>query len=406
MHLELNRPEVLEEPVLEGENEADALGTSFNGSVIREGGLFRMWYQAYPSIWDGTDDSAFVGCVESDDGLTWRRPGYGLIEVAGSKQNQLTNLPFHCPSVFVDPDADSEQRFRAFGFSHKGQIGKDYPQKVNRWGYFTACSTDGIRWDIESPEPTWPGGDVITSTWDSYADHARIMLKRGFFKGGIRRRAFSEASWKNGEASEALRVLVPDDYDDVRARQAGFFSADYYGLGIYPTSGATFGFLWNFRHMPSEQGRGLYGRVDVSVVYQLAGGGCWQHVPGRPDWLSTADAPEWARGAIYTASAPLEVGDETWMYFSGTEGWHGWYGEGVKSDEWREKKQLSSIGLARWKRNRILGYRSELRDTIELIPRKAEEEAKANKMMTESHTHIHFIFLFLISPSFKVKPYI
>ena len=62
MQVVLNRPSVLDQPVLWGASDADAAGASIYGSVIREGGLFRMWYQAWPRGWDG-GNVVSVGCV-------------------------------------------------------------------------------------------------------------------------------------------------------------------------------------------------------------------------------------------------------------------------------------------------------------------------------------------------------
>ena len=42
-----------------------------------------MWYQAWPESWDGEDVVA-VACAESEDGLNWHRPDYGLVECGGS----------------------------------------------------------------------------------------------------------------------------------------------------------------------------------------------------------------------------------------------------------------------------------------------------------------------------------
>ena len=86
IRLVLNKPTVLEEPVLQGDSTADALGCSIYGSVIDDGGTFRMWYQAWPRDWDGSDEVS-VACAESDDGVNWRRPSCGLVECSGGKQN-------------------------------------------------------------------------------------------------------------------------------------------------------------------------------------------------------------------------------------------------------------------------------------------------------------------------------
>lgn len=379
MRVVLNSPTVLAEPVLEGACDADATGVSIYGSVIRDGGVFRMWYQAWPRDWNG-DDVITVACVESDDGLSWRRPRYGLVECMGSKDNPLTDLPFHCPSVFIDPDADPGARYRAFGYTAPYKFAGRFPQTVNAPGYYTAHSGDGLHWTLDSLDPTWPSGDVITSTWDPVSQCAQVMMKTNRFLGGMFRRAFSAATWSKGIASEPVPALFPDDYDDLVARARGFNSADYYGVGLMPTEGPTIGFLWNFRHQlplgqhPTVGHYGQIGCVDLSVVYQIERGGCWRHVSGRPDWLSSRDALDWARGAIYTAASPVDVGDETWLYFCGSTDRHGWCGDGVDYSEWSKgvhaQGGFAKIGVARWVKNRIIGLQADLVERVRLDPRK------------------------------------
>ena len=131
-------PHVCEEPVLVGETFIDDFGCSIYGSVLHDGGRFRMWYQAWAQENDGTD-SLCIGCVESDDGIHWTRPSHGLIERGGSRDNHLTGLPLHAPSVIIDPHVDDDRRYRAFGY-HVPSDGR---------GYYTAHSADGLRWTIE-----------------------------------------------------------------------------------------------------------------------------------------------------------------------------------------------------------------------------------------------------------------
>jgi len=391
MRLVLNRPTVLDEPVLQGDSDADATGASIYGSVIRDQGVFRMWYQAWPRDWNG-DDVITVGCVESDDGLEWRRPAYGLVECLGSTANQLTDLPFHSPSVLVDPDAGPGQRYRAFGYTAPRKFAGRFAQTVNASGYFTAHSADGLHWTLDSLDPLWQPGDVISSVWDPAAGGARVALKTGRFLGGMSRRAFSTAEWRQGQASAPVPALFPDELDDVAARARGFHTADYYGVSLLPTPGPTIGFLWNFRHqLPAAQhwSVGHYGNtgcVDLSVVYQLERGGCWRHVPGRPDWLASRDAPEWARGGLYTASSPLEVGEETWLYFCGTVDRHGWCGVDVDYSAWsraaHERRGFAKIGLARWVTHRIIGAQADLVERLALSARPAAEGRLALNAVT------------------------
>jgi hypothetical protein len=372
MRLVLSSPQVKEEPVLMAGSPVDASGASVYGSVIRDGGVYRMWYQAWPQGWTGQDVVA-VACAESDDGIHWRRPNHGLVEFAGNKNNHLTDMPFHSPSVVIDPTAPAARRYRAFGYTEPGRIDARYPQKVNRPGYFSAYSSDGLHWEMDSSEPFWPYPDVITSVWDAKRGCVRLMMKRTHILRGMIKRCFYTSEWSNGKFSEPVRALMPDEYDDIRAQTLGFNSGDYYGMGWMPTDGPTVGFLWNFRHqLPLGINCGSIGRVDLSIVYQTELNGRWQHVPGRPTWLSADQAPQWARSALYTAAASLDVGDESRLYFTGTLDGHGWCGADVDYNEWMktvaEQNGFARIGLLCWQKDRLMGYRANHREWIQITP--------------------------------------
>ena len=382
LRLVLNPPAVLEDPVLWGSSPADASGASLYGSVIRESGRFRMWYQAWPQDWNGEDVVA-VACAESEDGLNWRRPDYGLIDCGGTRHNHLTDLPFHSPSVFVDPHAQPEARYRAFGYTAPKKLDARYAARVNRPGYYTAHSADGLHWQLGGADPVWPHGDVITTVWDAQADCAHIALKSSGPAAGMHRRRFYNAQWARNQATAPVSALIPDEHDDTGARARGFHTADYYGVGLMPTAGPTIGFLWNFRHQPPLGGSafslahyGHMGNVDLSLVYQLERGGRWWHLPGRPDWLRALDAPSWARGALYTAASPIEVGEETWLYFTGTRDRHGWCGHEVDYDAYTKRVAaeggFARIGLAKWRRHRLIGYQAVLPERLHLSPRASE----------------------------------
>lgn len=377
VYLVQRKPDVLEQPVMEGSSEVDGMGVSIYGSVIKDGGLFRMWYQAWPKqpLKDG--DSALVACAESDDGLSWRKPSHRVMEWGGSRDNHLTNLPFHSPSVMIDPTAPPEARYRAFGCTGRRKQ-KDLPQGFDlpvsaNYAYYSARSADGLHWTVDGPAPAWTGEDVITAAWDPWAAQAIAAFKRGGQSAGMYRRRFFTATWAGGRCSEPVSALVPDEYDDQLARARGFESADYYGLGLYPGPTVTIGFLWNFLHQPplgsADIGRyGSIGCVSVSLIYQLERGGRWHHLSGRPDWMSPLEMPDWASGAIYTAASPIEVGDETWLYFTGTRDRHGWAGDQVKVTDLVGDLGRMRIGLARWPRGRLIGYESRLRGIVTLKP--------------------------------------
>jgi hypothetical protein len=359
------------EPVLAPDPHSlvDAGGTSCFGTVLRDGGKFRMWYQAWPRDWNGRN-SPLVGYAESDDGIAWQRPTLGLVEYS-NRPNNLCNLGFHSPAVFIDPDAPASHRYRATGGADAGTTPAG--QLVTLRGYFTAHSADGLYWTLDAPAPRWLSSDVIMSIYHPQQRRGIVALKYTPRYLNFPRRSIWTAELRDGEWSEAHCALVPDEFDDVCALSRGFASGDYYGMGMMPAGSGTAGFIWQFRHtLPRTQGRqtGVFGTMDVSLAYQCSPGDRWLHLPGRQDFMSHR-AFEWSRGGIYTASGTVEVGDEQRLYFCGAQESHGWY----LDDQWRidEKwKQqmieggMDRIGFAHWPKDRLFGFRADPEGILEL----------------------------------------
>ncbi|MBS3761735.1 MAG: hypothetical protein KGZ25_00400, partial [Planctomycetes bacterium] len=240
-----SKPVVRETPVLIGDNAVDGLGAVIYGTVLRDGGIYRMWYQAFPKAWGGGDVS-YVGYAESDDGDEWRKPELGLVESGGDAKNNLTDLGFHAPSVFIDPTAPATHRYRGVGCAMRHREGSF--QQIVGSGYYLAHSSDGLHWELSDTWPAWEGVDVITSVYHPARACAQVALKRLARYRGIPRRAIWEGAVVDGEPQPCRRALVPDDFDDVAAAARGFASGDYYGMGMQPAGQGTVGFLWNFRH--------------------------------------------------------------------------------------------------------------------------------------------------------------
>ncbi len=390
----LNRPTVREEAVFQGEGEIDGLGVSY-GCVVRDGGRYRMWYQAWPQAWDGLDVHC-AGLAESDDGLNWKRCSCGAVEVNGSKHNSLTDLPVHCANVIIDASAKSEERYRVFGFfrphAAKGLPG-NFAHLANYHGYVTGISADGIHWPAEKIEPLWPHADVMTVAALPEGG-VLLMMKRERLLRGLLRRTFYSSVWRDGKLSSPVEALAPDVLDDQMSIEKGYLSADYYGVSMDPRDdGSIAGFLWNFRHQsplrsnqPEYQVNwGDFGQVDVSLISQFSRGGAWYHFPGRPTWLDSTNAPCWAFGCIYPSPTVLHTGNESRLYFSGSREYHGWAGAGQDyASYFRQSHQeggFSRIGLASWPKDRLAGLDARFPEKLYLscwaVPEK-EQSLKLN----------------------------
>ena len=77
--------------------------------VIHEDGRYRMWH------WSQTKEGRFNCYQESDDGMRWERPELGFVDFRGSTANNLisSHEEFEIDSVFVDPTAGPEERYKA-----------------------------------------------------------------------------------------------------------------------------------------------------------------------------------------------------------------------------------------------------------------------------------------------------
>jgi len=365
------RPSVRQEPVLDGDSFVDGTGVTIYGSVLHDGGTYRMWYQAWPRDWTG-QDVALVGYAESHDGVAWKKRDLGLCSY-GPGDNNLTDMGFHSPSVFIDPDAPGDRRYRAVGYTGPRYAGA--PQGLRSAGYYTAHSADGLSWSLDSTEPTWPGGDVVTAVYHPGRNRGLVALKLNPRYRAIPRRSLWQAELRGGAWSEAHRALVPDDFDDVAAAARGFASGDYYGMAQQPAAMGTVGFVWQFRHTLPRTAKpgaeaGVFGSTGVTLAFQEGPGDCWQHAPGRRDFVA-CDAFPWARGGLYTASTPIEAGDMHRLYVCGARETHGWY----VSNEWkvleRWRKHLIEQGFGRitfveWPKWRLFGYRADPEGILEL----------------------------------------
>lgn len=136
-------------------------------TVMKDGDRFRAVYRssnpAYKGeLYDG-NPGEMTCYAESRDGHEWTRPHLGLVEINGSRENNvvLRASPFsHNFSPFLDdrPDVPADQRFKAIaGLSDhavKNAQTRTPGEAVDiRGGLYTFASPDCIHWRQLSPEP-------------------------------------------------------------------------------------------------------------------------------------------------------------------------------------------------------------------------------------------------------------
>jgi predicted GH43/DUF377 family glycosyl hydrolase len=137
-------------------------------SVIKDGGIYKMWYCGYDVVVDGngTDGHANIGYATSTDGINWTK--YSGNPVLSTGINSWDSILVQDPHVIKENGI----YYMWYGGNDVGSYG----QKV---GY--AWSSDGINWIKSSANPVLTNG--ITGEWDSNtASFPSILNDNGIYK--------------------------------------------------------------------------------------------------------------------------------------------------------------------------------------------------------------------------------
>ena len=141
-------------PVMEGDEEDWETGIGWL-NVIKENNLYRTWHMSYTS-----EKEAIVGYAESEDGIHWVKPKLGIIDINGSKENNVVydggfqggGLEFG--NVFHDPHGRADEQYKMVYACGAARGEKELRAESARVGIHLeitgnvrgASSPDGIHW--------------------------------------------------------------------------------------------------------------------------------------------------------------------------------------------------------------------------------------------------------------------
>ena len=140
-------------------------------TLLREGGRYRMWYNSYHADRRGLG----VSYAESQDGLSWRKPSQGHIEIAGSAGNNVVfeggygGTTPELGNVFRDPNAHPGEEYKmVYADWIDSELFEARPPGVEYNGALRgASSPDGIHWKryTKNFSNHYPDSQN-TATWD------------------------------------------------------------------------------------------------------------------------------------------------------------------------------------------------------------------------------------------------
>ena len=299
-------------PVVPRDKPWEGWGPYMYGTVMWDEGKLKMWYQCISGA------HGFVGYAESRDGLKWDKPNLGIVDYEGCSANNIvaTNHQFHIPSVIKvrDPES-SERQWAMYGYARE-------------LGPHVAFSKDGLRWSVRPDDKAlFKSSDVTNFFYDPYEKRYVCTYKTA----NRRHRAVGIALSKDGlEWSKPVEgaVVGADDLDPD--------ASQFYGMPVFPYQGMYIGLPWIYHsrwikygeysspEVMYEAEKGSPCTVDVQFAWSwnLIS---WTRTPERKPFIALGPPGSFDSSMIYTARAPVIVGDKLYFYYGGFDKVHNDY---------------------------------------------------------------------------------
>lgn len=308
---------------------------SIYGSVIKDGGVFKMWYK---SVTNG--DSSCICYATSTDGLNWEKPSLGLFSYYGNYNNNIIKKNFEICSIIKNSDTISYKKYILYGYNSLSH------------SYQTYWSSDGIS-NFQLIATHLYYGDVCYMIYDSLQEKYIVTYKIPSGGNYVYKREFYNSTttdfinFTNGVKMESLADSI-----DLQTNHASL-RVDCYGLGILPYEGVYIGFDWLFYISNFNQGGGSHiGKIDVQLVFSRDITKQWQRTE-RQAIIPLGENNSWDDGLVVTASTPIIENNEVWMYYGGFDDLH-------------KTTRTGNIGLVKWRLDGFMSLNNN-NDSVEGI---------------------------------------
>jgi hypothetical protein len=288
--------------------------------VIEDAGKLKLYYGAF------TRAGQSLCYAESDDGLAWTKPRLGLVEVEGSRDNNIILADDAIDAtIMLDPRDVPERRYKLF----RSLVTSD----CERAGVYAAYSADGLHFtDVGRVLPMWPETGLIADfdpRVGRYVVYTRVFARSGENQRRIARIETDDllAPWPfEGEVPDApvpspenLPVVLAADGDDDP-------HADIYtnATCIYPYAQDVYlMFPTPFRHFaPARQPwfafepGNEYGLIEVQLA--VSRDGIHWDRPDRRPYIAMGLPDEWDRWLDMMGTGMARRGSYLYQYYWST----------------------------------------------------------------------------------------
>ena len=224
----------------------------------------------------------------SRDGLQWEKPELNLVELEGSKRNNLLLRGPHGAGVFKDPDdPDPQRRYKMF---HAGDS--------------LRFSADGLHWGAPLPCPE------IHSNGDTH-NNLLWVPERIRYVGFVRLR--------DGKQRTVGRTESADLKQWTKAAEVlrGTAEDQAYSMPVFRDADLCLGLVAVFRTREDRVHTELAWSPDSITWHRIQ--------PGTPFIDNSPDEGDYDWGCVYAAESPVLLDDEIRIYYGGSNGRHtGW----------------------------------------------------------------------------------
>ena len=302
------------------------------GTVMHDpvDGSFRMWYtnggiRLEAGYYETREQVCYATSI---DGLSWERPHLGIVEIEGSKDNNVVALNHSGgrhrggSTVYVPKAKEPARRYVQLSQTPEGTV--------------PSYSADGLHWT--TPDPIFnKASDAAMLLHDHRQDRffcssVSLPVVRGFKRRSIDMSPTDLKTWH-----EFKTVLVADELDDAGCEERierlrsilDFDNPDHHHAQLhhmvaFPYETLTLGILtlWDNTWYTDLEPLYATGRDRAIVHLQLA----WSRDPEWEEWqrphervplVELSEPGEWDCAVQVPLHEPVRVGDELWLYYSG-----------------------------------------------------------------------------------------
>jgi hypothetical protein len=337
--------------------EAGAIG---HATIIEDADRHRMWYYCMARGENGKLGRDSYCYAESADGVHWKKPMLGLTKWPGDKYSEKrdeTNiLPLGLGTVFLDPAAPAEERYKNL----KGTHWPD-PKKA---GLRVGTSPDGIHWTMNPTRllPFFPDTTnqvfydtrlrkyvTYIRTWAPMRKVGRIEIEKLFepWPYDKTQKPFYGIFGKDNIPVPSTEVHQAISYDELDPPETDLYTSAVHQYAW--ADDAYFAFPSIYRHFP-EPPKGKYrndGLLDIQMA--ISRDGVTFERPIRSPYipLGVRGGPE--GGSLYLGLGMIRRGSEIYQYYTSLSHSHG---------EYVGLKELRDLGAIRLAVQRLDGFMS------------------------------------------------